>query len=256
MTNAILNVDIITKVATIKLNREQYKNAINFELSSELELSLYNLDNDENVNVIMLLGSDAFFSYGADIKQLMQYTALKAHKEQLLGPWDFLAKIKKPVIACVSGFALGGGCELALMCDIIIASSTAIFAQPEVKLGLIPGAGATQRLVRSIGKAAAMDICLSAKSISAFEALNMGIISRVSEPEDLLKDAYELANNIAKYPLSATMQIKQCINNSYEYPMQASLNIERQAFYNLLDDENAQEGMLAFIEKRAANFKL
>ncbi|MFM2344576.1 MAG: hypothetical protein RLZZ210_1187 [Pseudomonadota bacterium] len=241
-------------VLHIRLNRPEAKNAINSVLASELKDILEFASGDDEIHTVLLDGGAKVFSVGADLKEVQTMTKELAIQNNFLSDWDSIAKFDKPIIACVNGYALGGGCELALMCDIIIAGSDASFAQPEVKVGLIPGAGGTQYLAKSVGKAQAMDICLSAKLITAFEAVNMGIISRVSEAENAFVEAMEVARTIASYPLTAVIEIKTQIKNSFNTSLQSGLESERQAFYNRLDNEDAKEGISAFIQKRAAVF--
>ncbi len=242
-------------VLHIRLNRPHAKNALNSILMSELKDILNYADDDKDIHVILLDGGSQVFSVGADLKEMQNYTCAElAVKNDFLSDWNAITKIKKPIVACVNGYALGGGCELALMCDIIIAAADSYFAQPEAKVGLIPGAGGSQYLAKSIGKAQTMDICLTAKLVTAFEALNMGIVSRVSEAEDVFNDALETAKIISSYPLSAVIEIKKQIKKSFELNLEEGLNSERNAFYNRFDNYDAKEGISAFIEKRTPVF--
>jgi len=250
-TNIIVNIN--NKICNIILNRVSSKNAINQELANELKLALYNADKNQNISVIILSSALDVFSVGADLKEIQEIQNNNSIKD-FLKEWDFISVIEKPIIACVNGYALGGGCELSLMCDIIIASSEANFSQPEIKVGLIPGAGGTQRIVRTVGKAQAMDICLSGKLITAFEALNLGLISRVTEPEKLKEETFELANILASYPLENLKIIKKNILSSFEQPLKYGLQQERYDFYEKVLSENAKEGIASFIEKRLPNF--
>ncbi len=238
----------------IRLNRPQSKNAINQTMINELADLLQYVYEDKDIYVVVLDGGSNVFSVGADLKEMQSYSTKTAMQKDFLYAWTAIANFKKPIIACVSGYALGGGCELALMCDMIIASSEASFAQPEVKVGLMPGAGATQYLSNTLGKAQAMDMCLSAKLVTAFEALNMGLISRVSTPQELWQDTMNMATDIAKNSLSALMDIKKSIKAHFEMSLQQGLEQERLRFYHRLDDSDAKEGIAAFIEKRPAIF--
>jgi enoyl-CoA hydratase len=246
--------NIQNKVMHIRLNRPHAKNAINQTMINELGDLLQHAYQDKDVHVVVLDGGTDVFSVGADLKEIQTYSTKTAIEQDFLNTWTALANFKKPIIACVSGYALGGGCELALMCDMVIASSEANFAQPEVKIGLMPGAGATQYLTNVLGKAQAMDMCLTGKLITAFEALNMGLVSRVSAPQDLWQDAMNMALDIAKNSLSAVIDVKKSIKAHFEMSLYQGLEQERTLFYQRLNHTDAKEGIAAFIEKRPAIF--
>ncbi len=241
-------------VCYISLNRSEAKNAINHQLSQDLKSAIQYAESSNKIKVIVLNSAiNGVFSVGADLKYLQSLQNSNT-KQDFLNNWDCLAQAKKPIIASINGYALGGGCELSLMCDIIIASSESWFSQPEIKVGLMPGAGGTQRLARVVGKAQAMDICLSARSISAFEALNMGIISRVVDADKLSMETTELAKQIANYPMQSLLNIKKSILFSLECSLNIGLNIERTDFYNQIHTDAAKEGVDAFVNKREPHF--
>ncbi len=243
------------KIALVELNRPKELNALNLQLMKELKEALASLDNDPEIHAIVLTGNDQSFAAGADIKQMSDLGAIDMLKIDQFSTWDQIRKVQKPLIAAVSGFALGGGCELALTCDMIIASETARFGQPEIKIGVMPGAGGTQRLTRIIGKARAMEMVLTGKFISAEEALSYGLINKVVPVEAYLQEAINLAAKIAKMSPIAVRLAKESINRAYETHMDEGLHFERKNFYLLFASEDQKEGMQAFIEKRGAKFK-
>lgn len=241
-------------IAIVTLNRPQVLNALNHELMAELSTALEGFDTDDSIRVIILTGSERAFAAGADIKEMSDESAVSIMLKDRLATWDKVRFIKKPIIAAVSGFALGGGCELAMTCDIIIASETAQFGQPEINIGVIPGAGGTQRLTRAVGKYKAMEMILSGRSISANEAEKMGLVNKVVPAELLLIEAKALAKEIAKKSPLALRAAKEAVLKSYEMTMTEGLNFERKAFYMLFASEDQKEGMKAFMEKRPASF--
>ncbi len=243
------------KVGLITLNRPQALNALNGELISEVNRALDGWERDDKIGCIVLTGSDKAFAAGADIKEMQTKTYMEAFKEDFIGQWDRVARCRKPTIAAVAGFALGGGCELAMMCDFIIAADTAKFGQPEIKLGVMPGAGGTQRLARFVGKAKAMEMCLTGRMMDAAEAERTGLVSRVVSAADLLADALKTAATIADMSLIATMMTKESINRSYETTLAEGIRFERRVFHSMFATGDQKEGMAAFVAKRKPDFK-
>jgi enoyl-CoA hydratase len=242
-------------VAVITLNRPKELNALNLQLMGEIRDALKELDEDNNVRAIVLTGNERAFAAGADIKQMAGRTAIDMLQIDQFSTWDSIRKTKKPVIAAVSGFALGGGCELAMLCDMIIASETAKFGQPEIKIGVMPGAGGTQRLTRAVGKARAMEMVLTGKFISADEAYQFGLINRVVPVELYLSEAIKLAQEIAEMSPIAVQMAKESVNKAFDSTLQEGLFFERKNFYMLFASEDQKEGMNAFVEKRKPEFK-
>jgi enoyl-CoA hydratase len=242
-------------VALIRLNRPKELNALNLQLMQELRDTLQNLDKNSQVRVIIITGNDQAFAAGADIKQMADKTAIDMLMIDQFSTWDQIRKTKKPIIAAVSGFALGGGCELAMTCDMIIASETAKFGQPEIKIGVMPGAGGTQRLTKAIGKAKAMELVLTGRFISADEALSYGLVNKVVPVEMHLHEATTLASEIAQMSPVAALLAKEAVNRSYETHLDEGLNFERKNFYLAFASEDQKEGMKAFIEKRKPEYK-
>ncbi len=251
----IVNKEAEPHVAHIQLNRPKALNALSPSLMSDLKKTLKMLDEDENIRVIILSGNEKAFAAGADIKQMADKTTIEMYQLDPFAAWDEIPHVKKPLIAAVSGFALGGGCELAMMCDMIIASDTARFGQPELKLGVIPGAGGTQRLTRALGKARAMEWILTGTFIDAREALQAGLINKIVPVERYLQEALKVAVQIAALPPLAVRMAKESILNAFEMPLKEGLRMERKNFYMLFDSGDQKEGMAAFIEKREAKFK-
>jgi enoyl-CoA hydratase len=247
--------DVRGKVGLITLNRPAALNALNAALIGEVNTVLDQWEADEKIGCIVITGSDKAFAAGADIKEMQSKTYMQAYKEDFIGTWDRVARCRKPVIAAVAGFALGGGCELAMMCDIIIAADTAKFGQPEIKLGVMPGAGGTQRLTRFVGKAKAMEMCLTGRMMDAAEAERSGLVSRVVPAADLLADAMKTADTIAAMSLPITMMTKESVNRSYESTLSEGIRFERRVFHAMFATTDQKEGMTAFIEKRKAEFK-
>jgi len=244
------------RVGLITLNRPKQLNALNAQLMQELAKALYAYDADEGVGAIVITGSEKAFAAGADIAAMKDYSYMDAFKaDYITRDWEHILRIRKPVIAAVAGYALGGGNELAMMCDIVIAAENARFGQPEINLGCMPGAGGTQRLARFAGKAKAMDLCLSARQMDAQEAERAGIVSRVVPAEKLLPEAMALAQKIAGYSLPVAMMIKESINRAYETPLAEGVRFERRLFHSQFALEDQKEGMAAFVEKRKPDFK-
>jgi enoyl-CoA hydratase len=243
------------RVAIITLNRPDALNALNSELLGELRATLEKYGADEKIGAIVLTGSEKAFAAGADIKEMQPLDYVGAYLDDFFEGWSAVANTRKPVIAAVSGYALGGGCELAMMCDIIIASDTAKFGQPEITLGVIPGMGGTQRLTRAVGKAKAMDLCLTGRFMEAEEAERSGLVARVVAADELMTTAIKAAEKIAGFSLPVAMMVKESVNRADEMTLAEGLRFERRLFHSLFATEDQKEGMVAFVEKRKAQFK-
>jgi enoyl-CoA hydratase len=243
------------RVGIIRLNRPQALNALNSALNDELAQAIAAYDADAAIGCILITGSEKAFAAGADIKEMSGKSAVEAFMGDFAAPWHATANARKPVIAAVSGFALGGGCELVMQCDIVIAADTAKFGQPEIKLAVIPGIGGTQRLPRAVGKAKAMDLILTGRMMDAAEAERAGLVSRVVPAASLADEAMKIAETVASMSLPALIAAKEAVNRSFETPLAEGIRFERRAFYALFATEDQKEGMAAFIEKRAAKFK-
>lgn len=244
------------KVGLITLNRPKALNALNDQLIDELGQALKAFDADENIAVIILTGSEKAFAAGADIGAMANYTYMDVYKSDYITKnWEQIRQVRKPIIAAVAGYALGGGCELAMMCDFIIAAENAKFGQPEIKLGTLPGAGGTQRLPRAISKAKAMDMCLTARLMDAVEAERAGLVSRIVPLDKLLEEAINAATVISSMSLPSILMIKDSINRAYETTLSEGVQYERRLFHSSFATEDQKEGMKAFIEKRAPQFK-
>jgi len=243
------------KVGLVRLNRPNALNALNAQLIRELSAAIDGFEADDAIGCIVITGSDKAFAAGADIKEMQTKTYMQAFKEDFIGSWDRVARARKPVIAAVAGFALGGGCELAMMCDFIIAADTAKFGQPEIKLGVMPGAGGTQRLARYVGKAKAMDMCLSGRMMDAAEAERCGLVSRVVAADKLIEEAMKSAETVAGMSLPILMMTKEAVNRSFETTLGEGIRFERRVFHAMFATEDQKEGMAAFVEKRKAAFK-
>ena len=242
-------------VALIQLNRPKELNALNTQLMQELRDTLQQLDKNESVRVVIITGNEQAFAAGADIKQMSDKSAIYMLVIDQFSTWDQIRRIKKPIIAAVSGFALGGGCELAMMCDMIIASETAKFGQPEIKIGVMPGAGGTQRLTKAIGKAKAMELILTGRFITAEEAQAYGLVNKVVPVEMYLYEATQLAKEIAQMSPIAAQLAKEAVNRSFETHLDEGLSFERKNFYLTFASEDQKEGMRAFVERRKPDFK-
>jgi enoyl-CoA hydratase len=237
-------------VGLVRLNRPQVLNALNYTVVTEVMDALEAFDADDAVGAIVITGNERAFAAGADIKEMAEATPVEMLQNAHIAPFDRIMGIKKPVIAAVSGWALGGGCELAMSCDMIIASESATFGQPEINLGVMPGAGGTQRLTRAVGKALAMEIVLNDRKLSAQEALQYGLVNRVVPVEVYLDEALRLAGEIAARAPIALRLAKEAVNNAFNTPLQDGLEAERRAFYFLFSTLDQKEGMQAFVEKR------
>lgn len=243
------------RVGLIQFNRPQALNALNRQLMAETMAALETFDADADIGCMVLTGSERAFAAGADIKEMANATPVDMLDNPFIDYWDRLRKISKPVIAAVSGFALGGGCELAMACDMIVASETAKFGQPEINLGVIPGAGGTQRLTLAVGKALAMEMVLNGRFLSADEAYQFGLVNRVFPVENHLEETVKLANQIAERAPVALRMAKEAVNAIFEMPLRSGLAHERRLFYMLFSTEDQKEGMDAFINKRPAAWK-
>ena len=243
------------RVGIVQFNRPKALNALNRELMAETMDALEAFDQDANIGAMVITGNERAFAAGADIKEMATATPAQMLDNPFIGYWDRLAKIRKPVIAAVSGYAFGGGMELAMTCDMIVASETALFGQPEINLGVIPGAGGTQRLTYAVGKALAMEIILNDRRLSAAEALQFGLVNRVVPTDSYLESAIELATEIASRAPLAIQMAKEAINTVYETSLQAGLAYERRLFYLLFSTEDQKEGMDAFVNKRKAEWQ-
>jgi enoyl-CoA hydratase len=243
------------KVGLITLNRPHALNALNTELISELNRALDAFETDPSIGCIIITGSEKAFAAGVDIKEMQSKTFIEAYGSDFLAPFDRIGHCRKPILAAVAGYALGGGCELAMNCDIIIAADNAVFGQPEITLGIMPGAGGTQRLTRAMGKAKAMDLCLTGRRMYAEEAERSGLVSRVVPADCLLDEAMNVADKIAGLSQHAVMMIKEAINRGFATTLAEGARFERGQFYSLFATEDQKEGMAAFIEKRKPEFK-
>jgi len=243
------------RVGLIRLNRPKALNALNSQLISELNLALDEFEADPGVGCIVVTGSEKAFAAGADIKEMHVLTYPATYDNDFITSWERLSRTRKPVIAAVAGFALGGGCELAMMCDFILAADTAKFGQPEIKLGVMPGAGGTQRLTRFVGKSKAMEMCLTGRMMDAAEAERAGLVSRVVPAADLVSEALAVAKVIADMSPTVAMQTKESVNRSYETTLAEGIRFERRVFQAMFALDHQKEGMSAFIEKRPPNFR-
>ena len=254
MNDEIL-LELHDKVALIRLNRPQVLNALNDALMDQLGAALDKIEADETIGCVVITGSEKAFAAGADISAMATYSYMDAYKGDFITRnWERLKTFRKPVIAAVSGVALGGGCELAMMCDIVFAADNARFGQPEVKLGTIPGAGGTQRLPRAVGKTKAMDLCLTGRLMSAEEAERAGLVARIYPADQLLDEAMAAAKVVASYSLPVLMMLKESVNRAFEGPLNEGLLFERRTLHASFALADQKEGMAAFVEKRKPNF--
>jgi enoyl-CoA hydratase len=255
MAYSSILLDTKDAVGVITLNRPKALNALNGELIDELNDALDKLEADEKIGCIVLTGSEKAFAAGADIKEMQSKDYMDAYKGDFIRSWERITEVRKPVIAAVSGYALGGGCELAMMCDFIIAADSAKFGQPEINLGVSPGAGGTQRLTRFVGKSKSMEMCLTGRMMDADEAERSGLVSRVVPAADLMEDAVATATKIAELSLPALMMTKEAVNRAYETTLAEGVRFERRLFHSMFGLEDQVEGMNAFVEKRKPQFK-
>ncbi len=256
MSYEMILVDRTEPVGLITLNRPEALNALNSQLMDEVTRALRTFEADENIRAIVITGSDKAFAAGADIKEMQTMDYMEAYmKDFITANWEEASRCRKPIIAAVAGYALGGGCELAMMCDFILAADNAKFGQPEIKLGVIPGAGGTQRLTRFVGKSKAMEMVLTGRMMDAVEAERAGLVSRIVPVDDLVEEAMKTANKIAELSLPSVMIAKECVNKAYETTLREGVMFERRVFHSLFSTGDQKEGMAAFAEKRTAKFK-
>ncbi|MFJ4354185.1 enoyl-CoA hydratase [Pseudomonas sp. NPDC089428] len=247
--------DIHGKVGLITLNRPQALNALNAQIVGEINQALDQLERDPNIGCVVLTGSAKAFAAGADIKEMAELQYPQIYVDDLFSDSDRIANRRKPIIAAVSGFALGGGCELAMMCDFILAADNAKFGQPEINLGVLPGMGGTQRLTRAVGKAKAMELCLSGRLMGAEEAERAGLVARIVPQAELLEEALKVAATIASKSIPVSMMVKESVNRAFEVTLSEGVRFERRVFHAAFATEDQKEGMAAFIAKREARFK-
>jgi enoyl-CoA hydratase len=243
------------RVAVITLNRPQALNALNVQIIKDINQALDGFDKDPGIGCIIITGSSKAFAAGADIKEMDKHIYPDTYLDDFLAPWDRIGSRRKPMIAAVAGFALGGGCELAMMCDFIIAADNAKFGQPEIKIGVMPGSGGTQRLTRFVGKSKAMEMCLTGRMMDAQEAERSGLVSRVVPVDDLLADAMKTAQTVASMSLPIAMMTKESVNRAYETSMAEGIRFERRVFHSMFATQDQKEGMAAFVDKRPPQFK-
>ncbi|MDX2238372.1 MAG: enoyl-CoA hydratase [Hyphomonadaceae bacterium] len=254
MTYATLIVETDGPVGLIRINRPEALNALNRQVLADISAALDAFEDDGAIGCVVLTGSDRAFAAGADIKEMADKSYADVLREDLFAGWDRLTRFRKPIIAAVSGFALGGGCELAMMCDMIFASETAKFGQPEIKLGVMPGMGGSQRMARAVGKAKTMDLCLTGRMMDAAEAERSGLVARVIAPEKLLDEALAAARIIAGFSQPSVSVCKEAINRAFETTLAEGVKFERRVFHALFATDDQKEGMAAFIAKRPPNF--
>lgn len=242
-------------VGLIRLNRPQALNALNRAVLDDLTAALGAFDHDDRIGCVVLTGSEKAFAAGADIKEMQPINFVDAYLADMFSDWQKVERVRKPIIAAVSGYALGGGCELAMMCDFILAASNAKFGQPEITIGVMPGMGGSQRLTRFVGKSKAMEMCLTGRMMDADEAERSGLVSRVVAPEALLDEALKVAERIASFSRPSVLMTKESVNRAYELTLNEGLRFERRLFHSLFATQDQKEGMAAFIDKRTPSFK-
>jgi enoyl-CoA hydratase len=255
MTYQNIVVETKGRVGVIRLNRPQALNALNRALIAELTQAIEAFDVDDKIGCLLITGSDKAFAAGADIKEMADKTFIEAYLGDFVSNWNAAARARKPIVAAVAGFALGGGCELAMQCDIVIAADTAKFGQPEIKLGVIPGIGGTQRLAHAVGKAKAMDMILTGRMMDAAEAEKSGLVARVVPVANLMDEAFKVADTIANMSLPSVLAGKESVNRAFESGLSEGMAFERRIFHSLFATEDQKEGMKAFIEKRPPKWK-
>ena len=255
MTTETILVETNGKVGIVRLNRPQALNALNAKVNEELSAAIDAFEADEGIACVIITGNEKAFAVGADIKEMQAKSYMDAFKGDFAQSWDRVARMRKPVIAAVAGFALGGGCELAMMCDMIIAADNAKFGQPEIKLGVIPGIGGTQRLTRAVGKAKAMDLNLTGRMMDAAEAERSGLVARIVPLASLMDETMKIAETIASMSLVALMVAKESVNRAFETTLAEGIRFERRTFHALFATNDQKEGMAAFVEKRAPKFE-
>ena len=248
-------VDTKGRVGIVQLNRPNALNALNSQVIEELSAALDGFEADDGIGCVVITGNEKAFAAGADIKEMQSKTYMSAFQEDFITKWYRVSNARKPIVAAVAGFALGGGCELAMMCDIIIAADTARFGQPEIKLGVMPGSGGTQRLIRQVGKAKAMELCLTGRMMDAAEAERANLVARVVPAASLMDEAMKTAEAIASMSLPIAMMTKESINRAYETSLAEGIRFERRVFHSMFAVADQKEGMTAFVEKRKAKFE-
>jgi len=255
MTYENILVETRGNVGLITLNRPDALNALNAALIEDLYQALVAFEADDSIGCMVLTGSEKAFAAGADIKEMQSKDYMDVYLQDFISRWEKIAQVRKPVVAAVAGFALGGGCEMAMACDFIIAAETAKFGQPEIKLGVMPGAGGTQRLTRFVGKSKAMEMCLTGRMMDAEEAERSGLVSRIVPATELVDEAVKTAQKIADMSRPIAMMTKETVNRAYETTLSEGILFERRVFHSMFSIEDQKEGMAAFAEKRKANFK-
>jgi enoyl-CoA hydratase len=248
-------VEVKGRVGLITLNRPQALNALNGQIIGEINLALDGFEKDAGIGCVVITGSEKAFAAGADIKEMQARTYPETYLDDKFADWDRIGQRRKPIVAAVAGFALGGGCELALMCDFIIAADNARFGQPEINLGVIPGAGGTQRLTKAVGKSKAMDLCLTGRMMDVVEAERAGLVARIVPLAELLPEALKAAETIASKSLPSVLMAKEAVNRAFEVTLNEGLRFERRVFSSLFATHDQKEGMAAFAEKRKPDFK-
>jgi enoyl-CoA hydratase len=255
MAYSCILVDTRDKVGVITLNRPKVLNALNALLVAELNEALDGFEADAGIGCIVVTGSEKAFAAGADIKEMSSMDYMDAYLGDFITSWERVSRVRKPIVAAVAGYALGGGCELAMMCDFILAADTAKFGQPEINLGVMPGSGGTQRLARFVGKSKAMEMCLTGRMMDAAEAERSGLVSRVVPAGELLDEAMRVGARIAELSLPATMMTKEAVNRAYETTLAEGVRFERRLFHSMFALDDQTEGMSAFVEKREPQFR-
>ena len=255
MTYENIIVETQGRVGIIRLNRPHALNALNKALIAELTRAIETFDADDKIGCMLITGSEKAFAAGADIKEMADKPFIEAYLGDFVSNWNAAARARKPIVAAVAGFALGGGCELAMQCDIVVAADTAKFGQPEIKLGVIPGIGGTQRLARAVGKAKAMDLILTGRMMDAAEAEKSGLVARVVPAANLMGEAMKVAETVANMSLPSVLAAKEAVNRAFESGLSEGVAFERRIFHSLFATEDQKEGMKAFIDKRPAKWK-
>jgi enoyl-CoA hydratase len=250
-----IHVEQRARVALVTIDRPKALNALSLQVMQELTDATARLDGDPGTGCIVITGSERAFAAGADIKEMQAQSYSDMYLADWFGGWDALSRVRTPLLAAVAGFALGGGCELAMMCDVLVAADTAVFGQPEIKLGVMPGMGGSQRLTRAIGKAKAMDMCLTGRTMGAEEAERSGLVSRVVPADRLLDEALEIAATIAGMSLPSAMMTKEAVNRAHETTLAEGVRFERRVFHAMFGTADQREGMRAFVEKRSPRFE-
>ncbi|MFJ5934216.1 enoyl-CoA hydratase [Streptomyces sp. NPDC093071] len=254
MTYETILVERKDRVALVTLNRPEALNALNLRVMEEVVAAFEELDRDPGVGCVVLTGSERAFAAGADIKEMRPRSYMDMYLSDWFTAWDRLGQVRTPTVAAVAGYALGGGCELAMLCDVLLAADTAVFGQPEIKLGVIPGIGGSQRLTRAVGKAKAMELCLTGRTMDAAEAERAGLVSRIVPADELLAEAWEVAGTVAAMSKPVAMMAKESVNRAFETTLAEGVRFERRLFHAVFATEDQKEGMSAFVEKRPPGF--